>query len=202
MTIKVWAPTSLDPKSNKAALGVLLLPPHKCTPAGRGSAPAREMAVLCSEREGCLAGSKGEAGRGMQVTDAGREGQMLQAGAAALAGGFSRCYLGCSPTPWSDRSDPASSRSPRQVSEAACRRQRQREPAGERVRGGAAGVAGEGGKAHPVGTRGRTAAAWRSSLGYPSWSPRPGTLFEPEAVPQTEWPAAAASSGRRLSRAV
>lgn len=64
------------------------------------------------------------------------------------------------------------------------------------------GVAGEGGKAHPVGTRGRTAAAWRSSPGCPSWSPHPGTLFEPEVVPQTEGSAAAASSGWWLSQAV
>lgn len=109
-------------------------------------------------------------------------------------------HLGCCPCPWSGRLDPVSSRFPWVLG--AGHRQRRREPAGERARGGAAGAAGEGGKAHPAGTRGTTAAAWRSSPGYPAWNPRPGTLLEPEAVPQTEWPAAAASSAQRLCRAV
>jgi len=82
------------------------------------------------------------------------------------------------------------------------RQWRQREPAGERAREGAVGAAGEGGKARLAGTHGMTAAAWRSSLGCPSWSPHPGTLFEPEAVPRKEQLVAAASSGWWFSQVV
>lgn len=127
-------------------------------------------------------------------------GDRCRQGRSSATRGHSGRYLGCCPCPWSGRLDPVSSHFPWVLG--AGRRWRQHEPAGERARGGAAGAAGEGGKAHPAGTRGRTAAAWRSSLGCPAWSPRPGTLFEPEVVPQRERPAAAASSDRRLCRAV
>lgn len=122
-------------------------------------------------------------------------------GRSSATSGPSGRYLGCCPCPWPGRVDPASSRCPGGVLGAG-RRRRRRGPAGERAQGGAAGAAGEGGKARPAGTRGRTAAAWRSSPGCPAWSPRPGTLSEPERVPQTERPGAAASSDRRLSRAL
>lgn len=155
----------------------------------------------CSRWEACLVASKRKVSMGMQVTDAGMEIQTPQVVAAVLAGGCLRCYLGWSPASWSDRSAPASSHSPQRVLEAAHQQWKQHEPAGERVRGGAVGAAGEGGKAHPAGRHGRTVAAWQSSPGCPSWSPRPGTLFAPEAVPRTER-LAAASSGWWLSQAV
>lgn len=45
-----------------------------------------------------------------------------------------------------------------------------------------------GGKAHRAGKRVRKAAAWRSSLGCPSWSPLLAPLSEPGRVLQTgDW---------------
>lgn len=51
------------------------------------------------------------------------------------------------------------------------------------VNGGEQAVGG--GKAHLAGKRGRKAAAWRSSLGCPSWSPLLAPLAEPGRVLQT-----------------
>lgn len=195
VTVKAWVPTSLEPKSNKAGLGVAPAPSPKAHTSRQRVCPGTGNGGTVQQAGG-MPGSKQRGGR---QGDAGNRGGQGRSNATS---GRSRGYLGCSPSPWSGRLDPASSHSPRWVLGAARWRRRRRVPAGERVRGGAAGAAGEGGKAHPVGTRGRTAAAWRSSPGCPSWSPRPGTLFEPEGVPRTEGPAAAASSGRRLSQAV
>lgn len=185
---------NLKHKSHKAGLGVLPDSPSKHTLVGRGSAPAREMAAPVLQVGG-MSGRKPR--RGVQGDADNRHRQRSNA-----TGRCSRGYLGCSLSPSFDRLDPVSSRSPRHVSGAARRRRKPHEPAGEKVQGGAGGAAGEGDKAHPAGTRGRTAAAWRSSLGCPSWSPHPGTLFEPGVVPQTEQMGAAASSGWWLSQAV
>lgn len=180
MTAKVWGPRNLEPKCNKSTLGVLLPAPHNHTPAQNG----KWWQCPAAGRDACSEHSRDRQGNRYRQE------------------GHWRGYLGCCPSPCSVWWDPVSPRSPRQALGAARRRRRQREPAAGRARGGEAAAAGGGGKAHPAGTRGRTAAAWRSSPGCPSWTPRPGTPSEPGAVPQTERPGAVASSAPRLSPAV